>query len=229
MRKNNRANDELRPIEAEIKALKNADGSARFKMGNTEAIVGVFGPRPIHPKHMENPERAVLRTRYNMAPFSTSSRKRPGPGRREVEISKVTREALEPVLILNEFPRTVIDVFIEITQADASTRVAGINGASLALADAGVPMKDLIACCAAGKVDGELVVDIEGKEDTNGEVDMPVAYWPKENKVTMIQLDGMCTVEEFGKMLDMAIKGCMEIYGKQKQAIKKCYEKEVLE
>ncbi len=229
MRAGGRKNDELRPITAEISILKNANGSARFKMGNTEAIAGVYGPKPIHPKHLEDPEKAVLRTRYNMAPFSTSSRKRPGPGRREIEISKVTREALEPVLLLKEFPKTVIDVFIEITQADASTRVAGINAASLALADAGVPMKDLIACCAAGKVNGEIVLDIEGKEDTEGEVDMPVAYYRKENKVTMIQMDGICSVDEFKQMLRLAIKGCNEIYEKQVQAIREKYSKEVFE
>src|SRR3989338_2578963 len=89
-----RALDELRPIEAKVGVLKNADGSASFKMGNTLAVAGVFGPRKVHPKHEEEAERAILRTRYSMAAFSTTERSRPGPSRRSQEISKVTREAL---------------------------------------------------------------------------------------------------------------------------------------
>lgn len=229
MRLDGRKNDEIREVKAEISVLKNAVGSAMFKLGNTHAIAGVFGPKNLYPKHLENPEKAIIRSRYNMAPFSTSSRKRPGPGRREIEISKVTREALEPALILNEFPKTVIDIFIEIIQADASTRVAGINASSLALADAGVPMKDLVASCAAGKVDGEIVLDIAGKEDTNGEVDMPVAYIPKENLVTLLQMDGIVTLEEFKKIFRLALDGCMRIYEKQKEAIREKYSTEAIE
>ncbi len=229
MRYDGRNNDQMREITAEIGVLKNAVGSAMFRLGNTQAIAGVFGPKSIYPKHLEDPEKAVLRARYNMAPFSTSSRKRPGPGRREIEISKVTREALEPALILSDFPKTVIDIFIEIIQADASTRVAGINASSLALADAGVQMKDLVASCAAGKVDGEIVLDIAGKEDTNGEVDMPVAYIPKENLVTLLQMDGIVTLEEFKKIFRLALDGCMRVYEKQKEALKEKYSVEVIE
>ena len=224
-----RKKDEMREIRAETGVLKNATGSAMFRLGNTHAIAGVFGPKSLYPKHLENPEKAILRARYSMAPFSTSSRKRPGPGRREIEISKVTREALEPALILHEFPKTVIDIFIEIVQADASTRVAGINASSLALADAGVPMKDLVASCAAGKVNGEIVLDIAGKEDTEGEVDMPVAYIPGEDLVTLLQMDGIVTLEEFKQIFRLALEGCRKVYEKQKEALRRRYEKEVIE
>ena len=92
--------DELRPLEAKVGILKNADGSAFFRMGNTTAIAGVYGPRKVFPKHQEEAERAILRTKYSMAPFATSERNRPGPSRRSIEISKVTREALTPVIFL---------------------------------------------------------------------------------------------------------------------------------
>ena len=62
-----------------------------------------------------------------MSPFSTDTRKNPAPSRREVEISKVIRESLEPSLILSDYPRAVIDVFVEVLQADGGSRCAGIN------------------------------------------------------------------------------------------------------
>ena len=67
----------------------------------------------------QNPSKAIVQCRYNMAAFSVDDRKRPGPDRRSVEISKVCSEALEKVIFTEQFPRTTVDVFIEVLQADA--------------------------------------------------------------------------------------------------------------
>ncbi len=83
---------ELRPIKMEVGVLKNADGSAYVEWGKNKVLAAVYGPREIHPpKHLQRPDRAILRVRYNMAPFSVEERKKPGPDRRSVEISKVIR------------------------------------------------------------------------------------------------------------------------------------------
>lgn len=216
--------DELRPIEAKVGVIKNADGSAMFRLGNTVAVAGVYGPRKVLPRHEEEPERAILRTDYSMAAFSTTTRSRPGPSRRSTEISKVIRQALEPVIFLEEFPKTAIDVHIEVLQADASTRCVGLNAAALALADAGIPMRDLICSCSAGKVAGTVVLDIAGEEDCEGELDMPVAYYPKRKAITLLQMDGMTDSKEFKEIIKLALKGCEKIYEAQKKALKDKYE-----
>ena len=222
-RSDGRKADELRSIEARAGVLKNADGSGYFRLGNTIAIAGVYGPRKVHPRHMEKAETGILRTKYAMAPFSTTERIRPGPSRRSTEISLVTRQALTPVIFLEEFPRTAIDVHIEILQADASTRCVGINAASIALADAGVPMKDLVSSCSAGIVEGNILLDIAGKEDTEGELDLPVAYYHKKKEITLLQMDGLTSREDLKKIIQIAIKGCEQIYETQKKAIKERY------
>ncbi len=215
--------DELRQMEARVGVLKNADGSAYFRLGDTVAIAGVYGPRRVFPKHEEESERAILRTRYSMAAFSTTERSRPGPSRRSQEISMVMRQALMPVIFLEEFPKTAIDVHVEVLQADASTRCVGVNAVALALADAGVPMKDLIASCSAGKIAGHMVLDVAGKEDTLGELDLPVAYYPRKNEVTLMQMDGLATKEEVKQIVQLALKGCKKVYEKQKEALRNKY------
>ena len=124
--------DEIRKMEAKVGVIPVADGSAMFKTGDTVALAAVFGPRVLHPQHMQNPEKGILRVNYGMMPFSVSDRIRPGPSRRSQEISKVTEWALAPCVDLSGFPSTVVDVFIQIPQADAGTRVAGINAAVMA-------------------------------------------------------------------------------------------------
>ncbi|KHO48382.1 MAG: exosome complex component RRP41 [archaeon GW2011_AR5] len=218
--------DELRPIYAAVGVLKNANGSAMFKLGNTTAIAGVFGPRKVFPKHQEEAERAIIRTKYNMAPFATTERNRPGTNRRSTEISMVTRQALRPLLFLDEFPKTAIDVHIEVLQADASTRCVGINAAALALADAGIPMRDLVSSCSAGKVGENVVLDVAGKEDTEGELDLPIAYYPKKKQITLLQMDGVTDSKEVKEIIKLAMKGCEKIYEEQKRALRNKYKLE---
>jgi len=215
--------DELRPIKLEVGILSNTDGSAYIEQGKTKILAAVYGPRELHPKHLALPDRALLRCRYHMAPFSVEQRKSPAPSRREMELSKVIREALEPSIFVEYYPRTSIDIFIEVLQADGGTRCAGITVASLALADAGIPLRDLVAACAAGKVDGRLVLDLCDKEDKFGEADVPVALMPRLGAVTLLQMDGMLTPEEFEQAVKLAIDGCKRIHSLQKEALKAKY------
>lgn len=215
--------DELRPIKIEVGVLKRADGSAYIEWGGNKVMAACYGPRELHPRHLQRPDKATLRCTYSMAPFSVTDRKRPGPDRRSMEISKVTREALESVVFTHLFPRTAIDVFIEVLQAEAGTRCVGIAAASLALADAGVPMKDLITACAAGKIEGQVVIDLFDKEDNMGEADMPLAMIPRKNEIVLLQMDGIMTPKEFDEALKLAVDGCKKIYEMQKEALKKRY------
>jgi len=215
--------DELRSVRIEAGILKNADGSAYIEFGKNKIMVAVYGPKEVHPKHMAQSDRCVLRCRYHMAPFSVEERKNPAPSRREVEISKITREALEPALILEDYPRTAIDVYIEVLQSDGGSRCAGITAASVALADAGVNMRDLVAACAAGKVNDTIVLDINDEEDKEGQADMPIAYLPNLKQITLMQVDGVLSQEEYKRCLDMALQGCMKVYQLQKEALMKKY------
>ena len=222
-RADGRASDDLRPFKVEAGVLERADGSADLELGGNKVMVAVYGPRELHIRRLMQPDRAVLRCRYNMAPFSVDDRKRPGPDRRSIEISKITSEAIMPAVFLERFPRSTIDVFIEVLEAEGGTRCAGITAASVALADAGVPMRDLVVACAAGKSDGEVVLDLSEAEDKDGEADVPVAIMPRTGEITLLQSDGHLTSEEFEKALNMAIDGCMKLSKAQKEAIIKRY------
>ncbi|NPB01964.1 MAG: exosome complex exonuclease Rrp41 [Methanopyri archaeon] len=215
--------DELRPLRIQAGVLKRADGSAYLELGSNKIIAAVYGPRELHPRHKQKPDRAVIRFRYNMAPFSVDERKRPGPDRRSIEISKLSKEALEPALFTEYYPRTAIDIFVEVLQADAGTRCAGITAASVALADAGIEMKDLVAAVAAGKVDGHIVLDPMYYEDGYGEADVPLAMMPKYDAITLLQMDGNMTEDEFKEAVRLAKKGCKIIYREQRRALKRKY------
>lgn len=218
--------DEMRSLKIDAGILEKADGSAYLELGKNKAIAAVYGPREMHPRHLQKSDRAVLRTRYNMAPFSVDDRKRPGPSRRATEISKVAREALEPAVFLERYPRAVIDVSMELLQANAGTRTAGITAASTALADAGIPMNDMVASLAAGKADGTVLLDLQKEEDQFGDADMPIAYMPQKDNITLLQMDGHFDPSEFEEAVDLAIEGCEKVYEEQRKALERKYSKE---
>src|SRR3989344_2834573 len=185
--------DELRPVKAKVGIVPSADGSAIFETGSTKAIAVVRGPRTLHPQHMQDPKTGILRVNYGMMPFSVWDRIRPGPNRRSEEISKVCEWALSSVVDLSEFPNTVVDVFIQISQADAGTRVAGLNAAAMALAHAGIPMKEMLTAIAIGKIDKTLIVDINKEEEDfkegEGSTDIPIAITSRGKEIALLQLD----------------------------------------
>ena len=223
IRADGREFNELRPLKIEAGVLEKADGSAYLEIGGNKILAAVYGPRELHVRRIMRPDMAVIRCRYNMAPFSVGDRKRPGPDRRSVEISKITADALRPAIFLEKFPRSTIDVFIEILEAEGGTRCAGITAASVALADAGIPMKDLVVSCAAGKADGNVVLDLSESEDKEGEADVPIAIMPRSGEISLLQMDGHLTPDEFDKALNLAIEGCKQISEEQKRAIKNRY------
>ncbi len=226
-RSNDRGFEELRPIEAQVGVIKRADGSAYFKFGNTWAYAAVYGPRNLYPKFLQDPSKGILRCNYNMMPFSSSGeRVRPGGSRRSKEISMVTTKALLPVLNLGEYPNSVVDIFIELPETEAGSRCAGINAASMALADAGLLMKDLVTAVSVGRIDDKLVVDLDyTEEDYDGIVaDIPIAILPNSGKITLLQMDGLASKEQLSKLIEIGKKACEQIYEIQKKALKSKYE-----
>jgi len=172
---------------------------------------------------LQDPSKGILRVNYNMMPFSSrGERVRPGGSRRSKEISMVSEKALSSVLDLTEFPNAVVDVFIELPETDAGTRCAGICAASMALADAGIIMKDMVSAVAVGCIDGTIVADMCYDEEAfDGKVaDIPVAVLSNSGKIALLQMDGELTKEQLKQALELAAQVCKKIAEVQKNALK---------
>jgi len=226
-RNDGRGFDDCRPMEAKAGIVKSASGSASFKIGETVAFATVQGPRDLYPKFLKNPKKGKIRVFYQMMPFSgVGGRIRPGPNRRAKEISMVTAKAFEEVLCLEDFPNAVVDIYIDIPQADAGTRCAGISAASIALADAGIRMTEMVAGVAVGRTADKLLVDLDYSEEAHeeGATDIPIAVTSVTDKISLLQMDGDMTQKQLSEVLRKGIVACKAINEVQKAALKKGYE-----
>ncbi len=223
IRPDGRKPDQMRNLEVEVGVLDRADGSAKVVLGNNMAVASDFGPREMHPKHASRPDRSVVRINYRMSTFSVKDYKKSFPSRREKEISKVLSEAFESVVLTKMFPRSVIDSHVQIFESDGGTRTAAAIAISAALADAGIPMRDLTGAIASGLYEDNVCLDLNGLEDNVGTGDMPLLYSPNIDEISLFQLDGLFTFEQFKKAYTYSLDSIKLITDKIQEALKQKY------
>jgi exosome complex component RRP41 len=216
--------DELRPIGIKARVLNNADGSAFIRWGKNKILAAVYGPRECIPKHESSPYKAQIRCRYNMAPFcSLEEHGKSGPSRRSLELSKIISETFENIVIAENFPKTAIDVYIDVLQSDGGTRCAAVTAVCVALADAGIPLKDMVAAVAVGKIENKIVLDLSKDEDNFGQSDNPIAMSIRDEQILLYQMDGLQTIEEIKTGLKMAKEAIKKIHKLQLKALQEAY------
>jgi exosome complex component RRP41 len=212
LRVDGRRPNELRRINCRIGVLKRAHGSAYYEQGNTKVLASVFGPMEARRGKGQH-DRAIVHCEYSMAPFSTGERKAVTKGnRRAQEISLALKQTFEEAILVNQFPGSAINIFVQVLQADGGTRCASVNAITLALISAGIPMQDFVVGCSAGYVDNTPLLDLNYLEDSARGVDLPLAIFPKSEKVVMLQMDYRADIETVDKVMALAILGCQRIY-----------------
>jgi exosome complex component RRP41 len=218
LRADGRRVGELRKVYCRLGGLA-GDGSAVFQMGNTHVACSVHGPRERRGRVDGTEQKAVVTCEYSMAPFATQDRKQPvRRDRRSMEVGRILANTFAAVIETERFPRSEIHIVVTVLQADGGARGACINAISLAMADAGIPMKDLVASCAAGRVADTILLDPNFREASSG-MDLPVALLASSEKIVMCQMDHKLPAEDFGKVLRVAMDGALVIAGIMKAVI----------
>lgn len=234
IRSDGRRPNEIRPISCKVKVLPRTHGSALFTRGQTQVLsIPTLGTvseeQQIDGLGVEESKRYLHH--YNFPPFSTGDLGiMRGPRRREIGHGALAEKALLPVLPSEEdFPYT-IRVVSEVLESNGSTSMASVCGSSLALMDAGVPLKSAVAGIAMGLVKDEkktvILTDILGLEDAIGDMDFKVAGTKKG--ITALQMDIKGTGIGFGVLreaLEKAHQARLFILEKMSQAIAKPREK----
>jgi polyribonucleotide nucleotidyltransferase len=218
----------VRPIRSEVHVLPRAHGSALFTRGETQALVVATlgtGEDEQYIDALEGTRKERFLLHYNFPPYSVGETGRMGsPGRREIGHGKLAWRAVHPLMPSpEEFPYTV-RVVSEITESNGSSSMASVCGSSLALMDAGVPIKRPVAGIAMGLIkEGNsfaVLSDILGDEDHLGDMDFKVAG--TEKGVTSLQMDIKITgiTEEIMRVaLDQAAEGRMHILSEMGKAL----------
>ena len=226
----------LRRIKITRNYLKHAEGSVLIELGDTKVICSASVEERV-PAFLRNTGKGWVTAEYSMLPRSTNTRTardRGGGNGRTFEIQRLIGRSLRSVTDLNAFGERSIWIDCDVIQADGGTRTVSITGAYVALMDAfrkmvkngtieNIPVKDSVAAVSVGKVDGEVLLDLNYEEDSKAEVDMNIVM-TGSGKFVEIQgtaEGGVFTKKEMDELIKTAQKGIKILTRVQRKSLER--------
>ncbi|VVC32325.1 Hypothetical protein CINCED_3A010613 [Cinara cedri] len=188
LRTDGRRSDELRRIRCKMGVFNQPDGSAYLEQGNTKVVAAVYGPHEIRTNRSKaSNENAVINCQYSMATFSRSERKRRPRDNKSAELTLHLKQAMTTAIKTDLYPKSQIDIFVQVLQSDGGNYSVCVNAATLALIDAGIAMEEFVISCTSSLANGETpLVDSSNLEETMGGPSLTVAILPISGKVNYI-------------------------------------------
>ncbi|KAM3962173.1 LOW QUALITY PROTEIN: exosome complex component Ski6 [Aphomia sociella] len=214
LRLDGRRPNELRRIRCKLGVFTQPDGSAYLEQGNTKVLAAVYGPHQAAKSKLST-EGVVVNCQYSMATFSTGERKnRPRGDRKSQEMSMHLRQALTAAIKTELYPRSQIDIYVEVLQADGGAYCACVNAATLALTDAGVPLRAYACACSSSMAwrggAPEPLLDVGHVEEAAGVV-LTVAALPATGNIALLEMSHRLHMDYFDVVLSRAMQGCKDI------------------
>ena len=225
LRNDGRKHHEVRRLRIQLGPLaaEQCNGSALVEMGLTVALASVRGPIECTRRSDELPDKAVVDVLVKTAAFSTSTDRRstnPRTDRRLLEVSHLLRRAMEATIMLKLFPRQKFEIVVVILADDGARVPASINASTLALIEAGIPIKDLCCACNAGMGDGEPMVDLNRPEELAGSASLLCATMPQRDALVLTQCEARLTnYDALERLLESAMEGCRAICEQMQAAV----------
>ena len=227
MRKNNRQNNELRPVSIERGFYPNADGSLLIKMGDTHVICAASVEESV-PRFLMDSDQGWITAEYGMLPWSTNTRSQREAARgrsgRTYEVQRLIGRSLRMMVDLNSLGPRTIRIDCDVIRADGGTRTAAITGAAIVVKDvingllaegklAELPAINPMAAISAGIVDGQPLLDLDYVEDSGAEVDANFVMC-KDGRFVEIQstAEGKpFSRQDFDQLSDLAFQGITQL------------------
>lgn len=225
----NLRNDGRKPHEIRRMRTQITEHGALVEMGLTTVLATVRGPIECTRRSEEVPDRAILDVTVKVAPFAPSADRRvfnPTTDRRLVEQSHQLKRAMEAAILLHLYPKSKIEITVWVLADDGGRLSAAINATTLALMNAGIPIKDMVCACSAGIGSGGVtLVDLNKREESSSggqpAVHLPCAMLPQRGTVVLAQCEARLSgVEELENVLEAAMEGCRAVAQQLQAAIR---------
>ncbi|GLB40616.1 putative 3' exoribonuclease family, domain 1 [Lyophyllum shimeji] len=219
-RSDGRRQFELRDMTIDLSQQGQADGCAVVTHGLTQVLVSVFGPREAKMRSQTMHDRANISVEVNVAAFSTGERRKRTRGdKRILELAATIKSTFEPVVQTNLYPRSQIDVYVQVLQQDGGLLQACINATTLALVNAGIPLLDFVCAVSGGVHSTSPLLDLTLLEE-NDIPNVTVAMMPKTGKVTLVTMETRLHVDRFEEIFRLAGDAGKVIHGEMKNAVR---------
>jgi len=221
-----RKSDEIRPIYLKAGVIQQANGSAYLETNGTKVISAVYGPRD-NPRKHDFSSTGNLTCTLKYAPFARKERIRDNQDVQSKEYSNLICEALHYAICLESYPKAQIDVYINIIEENGDTLSHAIMAASVALADAGIQMLDVVTSCSLVYNDELSLLDPGNTELLHPNIfgSLTVAYLPSLNQVSALIKNGEQDLDDSIKSINVCIEGCLRVHSVMKECLQVTMDK----
>ncbi|XP_073328422.1 exosome complex component MTR3 [Pagrus major] len=223
---------DVRPVFVRCGLVSQAKGSAYIEAGNTKLMCCVYGPRETERKDETDMKCGRLTTDMRFAPFSCLERGSWIQGSQDKDFSLMLHESLQPAVCLHKYPRSQIEVNVMVLENSGSVLAHAVTCASLALADAGIEMYDLVLGCSIRQDGASYVVDPTYREENScssvsseNQGGLTVAFLPSLNQISGLQSDGEMAEETLTAGVRTCIEGCYKLYPVIQKALARAVRK----
>ncbi|KAG2670443.1 hypothetical protein I3760_14G086300 [Carya illinoinensis] len=216
VRPDGRGFQQCRPAFFRTGAVTAASGSAYAEFGNTKVIVSVFGPRESK-KAMMYSDIGRLNCNVSYTTFATPVR---AQGSDRKEFSSMLHKALEGAIILETFPKTTVDVFALVLESGGSDLPVVISCASLALADAGILMYDLVTSVSLSCLGKNLVIDPILEEESYQDGSLMITCMPSRYEVTQLTITGEWSTPKINEGMQLCLDACSKLANIMRSCLK---------
>ncbi|EGD75161.1 hypothetical protein PTSG_06814 [Salpingoeca rosetta] len=217
LREDGRRANELRRVEANVGMFPHADGSAYFQQGDTKVVAIVNGPKQGVGKAGDA---GKVVCDFEMAAFSTTQRRKPlRLDRKNAELGSKIASTFESAIMTDLYPRSQIEISVQVLQADGGVLAVAINAVTLALMDAGVAMTDFVCACTASVIDGTNVLDINHYEASAQGPELTIAVLPSSSTIVMAEMKSRVHGDLYAGLQDLAIVGGTTLLPLLKKAV----------
>lgn len=211
VRLDGRGYEEFRAVFLNTGAISQASGSAYAEFNKTKVMAAVYGPRPSDRKTSFS-EQGRLQCDVRLATFATRQRSKGlAQSADERDISAVVQAALEAAVQRHTFPKSNVDVYCLVLESGGADAAVAITAASLAIADAGIEMYDLVSACSVSRVGGQLLLDPTADESYHEDGAVLLAMMPTANLVTQLVMTGEWSNSSSKEALELCMGGCAQI------------------
>ncbi|TFK70288.1 ribosomal protein S5 domain 2-like protein [Pluteus cervinus] len=219
-RSDGRKQHELRSIAIDLAPQGVADGAATITHGLTTVLVSVFGPREAKLRSQTLHDRATISVEVGVAAFSTGERRKRSKGdKRLLELASTIKATFEPVIQTALYPRSQIDIYLHVLEQDGSLLQTCINGTTLALINAGIPLLDFVCAVSGGVHVASPLLDLNQLEE-NDVPHLTLALMPKTKKITLVTMETRLHVERFEEIFRLAARAAEVIHQEMRAAIR---------
>ncbi|PIN07659.1 Exosomal 3'-5' exoribonuclease complex, subunit Rrp41 [Handroanthus impetiginosus] len=207
VRPDGRSFHQCRPAFLRTGAVNSASGSAYAEFGNTKVIVSVFGPRESK-KAMMYSDTGRLNCNVTYTTFATPLRGQPPETK---DLSSMLHKALEGAIILKSFPKTTVDVFALVLESGGSDLPVITTCASLALADAGIMLYDMVASVSVSCLGKNLLIDPVSEEESYQDGSLVITCMPSRNEVTQMTVTGEWSTPKIHEAMQLCLDACSKL------------------